>query len=367
MLWRKTLAAGVMLAAAGANAACDWPAWNQFKQNYISDQGRVIDPSDKRQISTSEGQSYGLFFALVADDREAFSQILGWTQNNLAQGALRSTLPAWLWGHGDDGKWAVLDSNSASDSDLWIAWALLEAGRLWNRPDYDELGQQLLKLIAKEEVVNIPGLGETLLPGKVGFTEDNGWKLNPSYLPLQVLARLERYGAPWKAMRAPALRLLLETSPKGFSPDWVRWQKGKGWKMQDTPALVSSYNAIRVYLWAGMLSDKDPDKARLLTHFQPMVNATVERGAPPEQADVVSGKLTNDGQVGFSASLLPMLQDNEALYVQRSRVAQNYPGKDAYYSFVLTLFGQGWDQQRFRFTSQGELVPDRGQECAVSH
>ena len=137
--------------------------------------------------------------------------------------------------------------------------------------------------------------------------------------------------------------------------------------MQETPALVGSYDAIRTYLWAGMLSDKDPDKARLLTHFQPMVNATVERGAPPEKIDVVSGKLTNDGPVGLSASLLPMLQDNEALYVQRSRVAQNYPGTDAYYSYVLTLFGQGWDQQRFRFTSQGELVHDRGQECAVSH
>ncbi|KAE9848545.1 endo-1,4-D-glucanase, partial [Escherichia coli] len=38
----------------------------------------------------------------------------------------------------------------------------------------------------------------------------------------------------------------------------------------------------------------------------------------------------------------------------------------AYYSYVLTLFGQGWDQHRFRFTTQGELIPDWGQECASS-
>jgi endoglucanase len=29
----------------------------------------VIDPSDARKITTSEGQSYGLFFALAANDR----------------------------------------------------------------------------------------------------------------------------------------------------------------------------------------------------------------------------------------------------------------------------------------------------------
>ncbi|MEZ1649618.1 endo-1,4-D-glucanase, partial [Enterobacter hormaechei] len=36
------------------------------------------------------------------------------------------------------------------------------------------------------------------------------------------------------------------------------------------------------------------------------------------------------------------------------------------YSYVLTLFGQGWDQHRFRFTAKGELIPDWGQECASS-
>ena len=71
--------------------------------------------------------------------------------------------------------------------------------------------------------------------------------------------------------------------------------------------------------------------------------------------------------VGFSAAMLPFLQDDEARSVQRQRVADNYPGADAYYSAVLTLFGQGWDQHRFRFTASGELQPDWNQECASSH
>ena len=154
---------GLMLAATPLRAACTWPAWEQFKQDYISEGGRVIDPSDTRKITTSEGQSYALFFALAANDRKAFDQVLAWTRDNLAGGHLDDTLPAWLWGQKDKENWAVIDTNSASDADVWIAWSLLEAGRLWKDADYTRTGKALLKRIAREEVVKVPGLGLMLL------------------------------------------------------------------------------------------------------------------------------------------------------------------------------------------------------------
>ncbi|MDI8746430.1 glycosyl hydrolase family 8, partial [Salmonella enterica subsp. enterica serovar Montevideo] len=42
--------------------------------------------------------------------------------------------------------------------DIWMAWSLLEAGRLWKETRYTEVGTALLKRIAREEVVNVPGL-----------------------------------------------------------------------------------------------------------------------------------------------------------------------------------------------------------------
>jgi hypothetical protein len=42
---------------------------------------------------------------------------------------------------------------------LWIAWALLEAGRLWQTPQYTEVGKALLARIADEEVTAVPGWG----------------------------------------------------------------------------------------------------------------------------------------------------------------------------------------------------------------
>ncbi|MDI8839393.1 cellulose synthase complex periplasmic endoglucanase BcsZ, partial [Salmonella enterica subsp. enterica serovar Anatum] len=241
----------VMLTAINAQAACSWPAWEQFKKDYISQQGRVIDPGDARKITTSEGQSYAMFFALAANDRPAFAQLFNWTQNNLAQGSLREHLPAWLWGQKDPDTWSVLDSNSASDGDIWMAWSLLEAGRLWKETRYTEVGTALLKRIAREEVVNVPGLGSMLLPGKIGFAEANSWRFNPSYLPPQLAQYFSRFGAPWSTLRETNLRLLLETAPKGFSPDWVRYESKQGWQLKAEKTLISSYDAIRVYLWAG--------------------------------------------------------------------------------------------------------------------
>ena len=361
------LMVGLMLTAVTGQAACTWPAWEQFKQNYISDQGRVIDPSDERKITTSEGQSYALFFALAANDRAMFDQLLSWTENNLAEGALKDHLPAWLWGKNDKGEWTVLDTNSASDADMWIVWSLLEAGRLWHEPAYKRLGEKLLQRVAKEEVIKIPGLGFSLLPGRVGFNHSPEWRLNPSYLPPQVLQRVVRYRGPWPAMRAANQRLLLETAPKGFSPNWADWREGKGWQFATDDARYGSYDSIRVYLWVGMMADDDPHKARLLKAFQPMADMTIKQGLPPEKVEVQTGNIQGNGPVGFSAAMLPFLQDSEAREVQRQRVKDNFPQADAYYSYVLTLFGQGWDQKRFRFNSLGELIPSWGQVCASSH
>ncbi|CNI55620.1 endo-1%2C4-D-glucanase [Yersinia frederiksenii] len=361
----------LLLASFGAAAACDWPQWQQFKQHYISDGGRVIDPSSPRQITTSEGQSYGLFFALVANDRETFDRLLTWTENNLAAGDLTARLPAWLWGQHPQRHWGVLDPNSASDADLWIAYSLLEAGRLWDVRHYQTMGTLLLQRIAKEEVVKIPGLGEMLMPGKIGFSDEGRWRLNPSYLPPQLLARFASLSGPWKAMVKANQRLWLESAPHGFTPDWVVWQEGKGWQPDDVHPNVGSYDAIRTYLWAGLLSNNSPQKAALIQRFQPMAEITEQRGLPPEKMDTSTGKANGDGPVGFSAALLPFLASSPApfnkqtLSQQQKRVQDSPPGADAYYSAVLTLFGQGWAQQRYRFNRQGELQPSWNSQCAT--
>src|SRR5579864_5445347 len=140
---RAAVLATVFLATAAHadDASCaTWPQWQAFKRLYLTPDGRVVDASTPQALTVSEGQAYGLTFALIAKDAQGFARILDWTRDNLAGGSLERTLPAWKWGRDDNGQWTVLDRNSATDADLWMAYALIEAGELWHNPDYTHLG-----------------------------------------------------------------------------------------------------------------------------------------------------------------------------------------------------------------------------------
>jgi endoglucanase len=371
------IACAVMPAQAGgaatvrpgiASRACyAWPRWEAFKDNFISADGRVIDVGSADARTVSEGQAYGLFLALIANDRPQFEKLLDMTQNILAQGDLTKHLPAWLWGKRSDGTWGVIDSNPASDADLWLAYTLLQAGHIWHERRFTALGTLLARQVLSQETARLPGLGWSLLPGSKGFHPSADiWRLNPSYAPLQVLRGLNAAlpeHAKWRQLIETSRRLLIETAPHGFSPDWAQYQSAKGkpgFTLGTATSALGSYNAIRVYLWAGMLDRTDPDLALLLKTFRPMVDYVRKHGFPPETVDTATGKSgPNAGNAGFSAALVPFLQaSGEPLLAQAqaARVAQLETQTPlGYYSQVLSLLGLGWQAGRFRFRADGGL------------
>lgn len=366
----RALCCAMALAMAGRAVAadCTWPAWDAFKRDLISADGRVIDPSLPQKPTTSEGQSYALFFALVANDRENFARLLEWTQNNLAGGDLDRHLPAWLWGDDGKGRWTVLDANNANDADLWLAYSLLEAGRLWQVPDYLGRGERLLARIQAQTLHRLPGLGTLPLPGDLGFETEQGWRLNPSYLPPQLLRRFAASDARWAEVAISGLRLLREAAPLGLAPDWLLWRREQGWAADPESGSRGSYDAIRVYLWVGMLGEGVPERAGLQRHFAPMAELTARLGEPPENIDTTSGKTRGSGPVGFSAALLPLLaarEEHTALQQQRDRLHRHPPRRKNYYNRVLALFGMGWDERRYRFDADGRLLPSWEDACAT--
>jgi endoglucanase len=347
--------------ALAAGVRCEaWPAWQRFKFLYLSADGRVIDASTPRQISTSEGQSYALFFALVANDRAAFDQILRWTQNNLAGGSLEKHLPAWQWGRADNDDWRVLDPNSASDADLWIAYTLGEAARLWNERWYAQVGAAIAGNIVRHEVVTIPELGPTLLPGPTGFSDEHSWRLNPSYSPLSVVRGVARQTreAIWNEIARSSERVILASAPKGVAADWIEFSSGEFLPDRKTQS-IGSYDAIRVYLWAGMLPASEALRDQITMALRPMVEIVANRPAPAESVDTYTLEMKGDGSPGFSAAMLPLLANahlSAALQTHRKRAAdESLQDNQGYYSDVLSLFGLGWLEQRFRFNRAGVL------------
>jgi endoglucanase len=357
-----------------------WPLWGSYAARFIDAHGRVIDPQGNAR-TTSEGQAYALFFSLTVNDRACFDRVLNWTQANLSNGDLQTRLPAWLWGKDKDGQWKTLDPNSASDADIWMAYTLVEAGRLWKYPLYANLGRQMMAAIAKNEVADLPGFGLMLLPGPDGFHHNRIWTLNPSYLPLFIFERLAVVdpAGPWRQIASGIPRLLQQSARHGFAMDWVEYVPGDGfYPASAQPAKDAvrpdvgpggSYDAIRVYFCAGMHDGSGKTRAEMLSAVPAMSVYLANHDAPPEKVSDQGIPLEQDGSVGFSAAVLPYLRAFPGLEKlsarQTIRISQQKDttsglyGKDlAYYDQNLALFGTGFVDGRFRFGPGGELKVD---------
>lgn len=344
--------------------AQDWPSlWKSYVAGFMDNQVRVID-HDAGDRTTSEGQAYGMFFALVANDRTHFDGLLRWTEQNLAEGDLSSHLPAWLWGHGSNNQWGVLDHNPASDADLWMAYTLLEAGKAWNEPRYTKIGLALAHNIAAHEVSDVLGLGTVLMPGPTGFQHGSTYRLNASYMPLQLVLGLQHFDpdGPWGKIAGSVPAVVRESAPHGFVSDWTDFKTVP--TLQATPT-VSSYDAIRVYLWAGMLDKSTPNRDTLLKSMPGMANYLNINSVPPAKVGPDGSIEDPKGPVGFSAALLPYaaaLGDEQIQNQQMSRVRSEvkpqtglFGAPPRYYDQNLALFGLGFLQQQFSFDSGGAL------------
>jgi endoglucanase len=357
-------------AAAAPQLACKpWPLWERYAEHFISADGRVIDrTADDR--TTSEGQAYGLFLALVSGDRARFDKVLHWTEKNLAGPSLRARLPAWLWGKQAAGGWGTVDENAASDADVWMVYALLEAARAFRAPAYAETARELAARIAKEEVVDLPGLGPTLLPGPKGFLDarvKGAARLNSSYLVMPVLRRIAAAGVPgpWSQVVESSRRVLLEGAQRGLSPDWLRYVPGSGFLSDTETGTLCSYDAIRVYMWSAVLPQAEPQREQLALAAQSFSALVARLGRVPERIDVSTSDVSvTSGPPGFLAvaTLSAHASGDTRLAADlRARLDRAlgadglYGNPPAYYDQNLSLFALGFLEGRYRFTADGSL------------
>ena len=362
---------------AQALAACEAQQhWQAYAQRFIQADGRVVEHSAGGR-TTSEGQAYGLFFALVAGDRQRFDAILAWTENNLAAGDLTGQLPAWLWGRKSDGGWGVIDANAASDADVWLAYTLLQAGALWGETRYTHLGTLLLAQVRMKEIEDVPGVGPVLLPGPQGFhTTDGGRRLNPSYLAIplfRAFATVEPDGL-WQSVAQNSVYLIQRASQGGFVPDWFLLQDGGTVLPDPVTGDVGSYDAIRLYLWAGMLSRRDALSDALLAALGGMRDYLQANTAPPLQVHVQNGQTAGVAPAGFSAALLPYLtrlneptlSDGQLRRVAAKTGDHLLGTPPLYYDQNLALFARWWMAGRYAFDDSGRLVLDEERKCLAN-
>jgi endo-1,4-beta-D-glucanase Y len=251
-LHRRALLGGFVASGTIATSRADpmrhADEWQSFKSRFLSKDGRIIDTGNGGE-SHSEGQGWGLLFAVTAQDQASFDLILDWTARVLRRP--NDALHAWRYVPKDQRP--VQDLNNAVDGDMFIATALIRAGRLWGRPDHlltaAAIGRDILRLMVRSV-----GAFMVMLPGIEGFETADEIIVNPSYYAFPMMSELAKIvpSQLWDRLQRDG-RTLIERGRFGrwsLPPDWLRIGKADtalspapGWPPR------FSYDAVRVPLW----------------------------------------------------------------------------------------------------------------------
>ena len=254
------------------------PNWQLYKELFISENGRVIDTGNDNS-SHSEGQGWGMLFAVTNDDQSSFEQLWKWTQKNLQ--IRQDSLFVWRWAVDLSSKDShsntvshTPDTNNASDGDLYIAWALLRAGQRWRKPEYTEEAKNILQDTREKMIQQFSGM-TVLLPGGEGFKQEDQLTLNLSYWIFPALKEFNQIDPSpvWQALHESGIKLINQAR-------FGQWELPSDWVALSTEGELTlaegfpprfSYDAIRVPLslmWA-QIDDKDLFKPfqNLSDHF----------------------------------------------------------------------------------------------------
>ena len=265
----------------------DLAEWELFKRRFVSADGRVVDTGNGG-VSHSEGQGWGMMFAVAFNDRTTFDLLHDWTRRNLS----RAYDGLHAWRYLPRAAVPVPDHNSASDADLFIAAALGRAACQWDRPELarqaERIAKDMLRLVVREV-----GGRVLLLPGAVGFEQTGSVTVNLSYY---AFPRFEEMNvlAPstlWQRLGTDGMKLLQDARFGHWQlpPDWLMVNRATG-ALQPHPHWPTrfSYDAIRVPLWLAWSGQTPSEVGRGFASYwaqQPQ--------SPPAWVDLVTNAQAN--------------------------------------------------------------------------
>ncbi len=291
--------AGALPAPTAARGLAIEPAaWASFKDRFVTREGRVVDTANGG-ISHSEGQGYGLLFAAASGDRQTFERIWDWTR--LALMVRKDALFAWRWE--PDVPVPVADPNNATDGDILIAWALVEAAERWPDGHFRGPARRIAEEIGRHLVLWDAVDGPLLLPGFAGFgagDRADGPVVNPSYWVFPAFPRLATVAPafPWHRLGTSGSDLLRRArfGATRVPTDWIAMAGNRPRPADGFPATLS-YNAVRVPLYLAMAAQGE----RAL--YEPFAAAWTDGGAVGLPiVDPLAGRASGRmGEPGYAA------------------------------------------------------------------
>lgn len=240
---------------------CLKKSYDTYLEKFMTKDGRIMDP-DRKNITTSEGQSYMLMRSVAMGNRKTFDLVYKWTKDNLQR---KDKLFAWLWGENKDGNYKSLDYNSASDADTDIAFSLLVAHNKWKDDKYLKEALPIIDSIWNNETRRI-GEYLVLMPGVIQATSSK-IEVNPSYFSTYAYRFFQKYDDKhdWSCLIDSSyyyLDKVMSKTKTGLPPNWFLIENGQI-VLENSERSDFSYDAVRVFQRAYLDYLRTGDKRNL--------------------------------------------------------------------------------------------------------
>lgn len=305
--------------------------WTGYKERFIQADGRVIDKKNNN-ITHSEAIGYTLYFAYKFKDNKAFDSVYAWYRANMPTN--QYGLTPWVWGKDRFNQWRILDTNNATDGDMWIAYSLLLMGE--RRRDYAmiDAGKKLVTAIKKHLIVFVKDR-VFLLPGKEGHESDDGIFLNLSYYHFDVLEVFFKntQDSIWQKLSTDAEWLLHQSqfSVLQLHSDWIIIDNTLS--IHNARNKMFGYDAIRIPF--NIAKSNLATKKKLLIPYKNFVNM-MQNEIPFGTVSLEDGTITLYDYCFGHLAVYNYLSEDKRFEKRLKKMMME--DKNNYYAYALYLF-----------------------------
>jgi len=313
--------------------------WEDYKYKFIEESGRIKDPHNSN-VTHTEGIGYTLYFAYKMNDKQTFKKVYNWAKTNIKLN--KHNLPGWRWGKNQQkGCWCMLDMNSATDANLWIAYSLLLMYERTNNIEYKDEADAIIEAIKENQIVYRRGV-PFLLPYEKQIMEDEEWRLNPSYFIFEIFEYFAKYDNDnvwYKLIKSSKLILKrARFSALSLNPDWVIYKPYQDRFKMDPKYKNFGFDAIRIPLYILRSSFSVREKKELLLPYKYYINMmkTQPLGVVNLKEGLISMYDLSFGHLAVYKYLARFYGYDYSLFnkILENRIRQN---NEDYYSYSLYL------------------------------
>lgn len=325
-------------------------AYQQWRSTYVKERNEgsfvTTNPNEKNDISLSEGHGYGMLITMEAAKRgwaseKDFNDLYRFYNNFRISGD--NPLMSWRQKF-EGGKQIEKEATNATDGDLDIAYALIEASERWpdSQTDYKSAAQKLLSGIKAR---NYNSTNQLLTVGDWATKDSDSYDLiRPSDIIPSYFDTFASFSGDdfWRTLKASSVRTLEKLSKQhktGLIPDFA-WVENDtvtpAKKDQVAGANDGNYGANACRIPWRLASSNDKKVNQVLSK---MMNFFLEENTITEGYTLAGKSLSSSQSKNFSAPILFAAKQKEAygnLVSSQAWVVNDGLSENDYYGDTLT-------------------------------